>query len=76
MHQLTKCITKTDETTVDDAENLDLVMPMFNLLEYSSKYFDTTGSLWFYSKDEATNSNADVEKNADFKFFEYKTKLL
>ena len=28
---------------------------MYNPLEYSSKYSDTTGSLWFYSKDEATN---------------------
>ena len=31
----TKCITKIDETTTDDAEDLDLVMPMYNLLEYS-----------------------------------------
>ena len=31
-----KCITKIDRTTIDDAEDLDLVMPMYNLLEYSS----------------------------------------
>ena len=30
----TKCITKIDETTIDVAENLDLVMPMYNLLEH------------------------------------------
>ena len=30
-------------------------MPMYNLIEYSSNYFETIGSLWFYSKDEATN---------------------
>ena len=29
----TKCITKIDEATIDDAENLDLVMPMYNLIE-------------------------------------------
>ena len=40
----TKCITKIDETTIDDPENLDLVMPMYNLLEYSSDYSETTGS--------------------------------
>ena len=41
----TKCITKTDRTTIDDAEDLDLVMLMYNLIEYSSSYFGTTGSL-------------------------------
>ena len=50
----TKCITKTDETPIDDAEHLDLVMPMYNLIEYTSNYSEKTGSLWFYSKDEAT----------------------
>ena len=36
-----KCIIKIDGTTIED---LDLVMPMYNLLEYSSNYSDTTGS--------------------------------
>ena len=47
----TKCITKVD-ATVDDTEDLDLVTPMYNLIEYSSKYSETTGSLCLYSKDE------------------------
>ena len=46
---------------MDDAEDLDLVMPMFNLIEYSSNYSETTGSLWFYSKDEVTNFNNNNE---------------
>ena len=33
-----KCITKIDGTTLDDAENLDLVIPMYSLLKYSSNY--------------------------------------
>ena len=37
---LTNCITKIDGSTTDDAEDLDLVMPMYNLLECSSNYFD------------------------------------
>ena len=49
----TKCITKIDGTTIDDAEDLDFVMSMYNLIEYSSNYSETTGSLWFCSKDEA-----------------------
>ena len=46
-----KCIIKIDGTSIDDAENLDLVMRRYNLLEYSLNYSDTTNSLWFYSKD-------------------------
>ena len=38
----TKCITKIDETTIDDAENLNLVMLMCILIEYSSNYSETT----------------------------------
>ena len=41
----TKRVTKIDATTIDNAENLDLVMPIYNLIEYSSNYFETTGSL-------------------------------
>ena len=45
-----KCTTKIDGTTIDDAEDLDLVTLMYNLLEYSSNYSETTGSLWFFLK--------------------------
>ena len=55
-----KCITRIDEATIDEAENLQLVMPMHNLIEYSSNYSETTGSLWFYSKDEVANSNNNI----------------
>ena len=50
--RFTKCITKIDGTTIDDAEDLDLVMPMYSLIEYSSNYSETTRSLRFNSKDE------------------------
>ena len=56
----------------------DLVLPMFNLLEHSSTYSDTPGSLWFCSKDEQTAFNADIAYNNynNFKSFNCKTKLL
>ena len=57
----TKYITKIDGTTIDGAEDLDLVMPIYNLIEYSSNYYEATGSLWFYSKDEGTNFNNNSE---------------
>ena len=71
-----KYITKIDGTAIDDAEDLNLVMPMCNLVEYSSNYSATTGSLWFYSKDEVTNFNADIVNNNNFKSFGYNAKLL
>ena len=72
----TKCIIKNDGTTIGIAENLDLVISMYNLIEYSSNYPGTTGSLLFYSKDEATNFNDDIANTNAFKSFNYKTKLL
>ena len=45
-------------------------------MEYSSDYSETTGRLWFYSKDQATNFNADIANQNNFKSFEYKGKLL
>ena len=45
MHHLQNVLKKIDGTTIDDAENLDLVTPMFNLIEYFSDYYETTGSL-------------------------------
>ena len=41
----TKCVTKIHGTTLDDAEDSDLVMPMYNLIEYNSIYSDTAGCL-------------------------------
>ena len=55
--------------TKDDAEGLDLVMPMHKLLEHSSNYSDRVGSLRFYSKNEATNFIANIGNNATFKSF-------
>ena len=56
--------------------DLDLVMPMYNLLKYSSDYSDTTGRLWFRSKDDKTDFNNDISKTNDFKLFKYKARLL
>ena len=71
-----KCIIKTDGATAYDAEDLDLVMPKYNLIEYCSNYSDTTGSSWYYFKDEETNFNANIANNSTFKSLDYKTKFL
>ena len=49
------CISKINNTLIDNAEDLDVVMPMYNLLEYSKSYRKTTGSLWNYYRDEPSD---------------------
>ena len=49
------CISKINGVKIDNAEDLDVVMPMYNLLEYSKNYRKTTGSLWNYYRDEPSN---------------------
>ena len=49
---------------------------MYNLIKYSSNYSETTRSLWFYSKDEATDFNNNIANTDDLKSFKDKTKLL
>ena len=51
-------------------------MQIDNLIEYSSNYFEATGSLWLYSKDEATDFNANIANTDNFKSFKCKAKLL
>ena len=48
---------------------------MYSLLEYCSNYSDTTGTLWFYSEDGATNYNNDIVNTNNFKSFKCKAKL-
>ena len=45
------CITKINGELIEDAEDLDIVMPMYNLLEYSKNYRKTIGSLYNYYRD-------------------------
>ena len=57
------CISKIRNTLIDNAGYLDVVMPMYNLIEYSKNYSKTTGSLWNYYKDEP---NSGTERNINY----------
>ena len=46
------CISEINNTQIDNAKDIDIVMPMYNLIEYSDSYVKTTGSLWQYFRDE------------------------
>ena len=71
------CISKINGVLIDNAEDLDIVMPMYNFLEYSKNYSKTSGSLWNYYKDELTdetNDDNNLNKNViNSKSFKYKT---
>ena len=55
------CISEINNTQVDNAKYIDIVMPMYNLIEYSDNYSKTSGSLWQYCKDiPAVNNNGDI----------------
>ena len=49
------CISKINDVKIDNAKDLDVVMPMYNLLEYSKSYRKTTGSFWNYYRDEPSD---------------------
>ena len=47
----TNCISKINNTQIDNAEYIDIVMPIYKLIEYSDNYSKTSGSLWQYCKE-------------------------
>ena len=57
----TNCINEINNTQVDNAKGIDIVMPMYNLIEYSNNYAKTSGSLWQYFRDEPDDNVADSE---------------
>ena len=44
----TDCISKINNTQIDNAKDIDIVMPMYSLIEYSDNHSKTSGSLWQY----------------------------
>ena len=57
----TNCICEINNTQIDHAKDIDIVMPIYNLIEYSDNYAKTTGSLWQYCKDiSARNNNNEI----------------
>ena len=64
------CASKITGVKIDNEEDLDVAMPMYNLLEYSKNYRKTTGSLWNYYRDEPSNP---LSSNSES--FKYKTSI-
>ena len=60
----TKCISRINGTEINKAQDIDIVMPMSNLIEYIDNYSKTSGSLWQYYKDDP---NDNIIKSESFK---------
>ena len=73
----TKCITHINDEHVDNADNLDIIMPMYNLIEYSDNYSDTSWILWQFKRDEQNMNNGNPANvtTADSSSFKYKSSL-
>ena len=75
----TNCISEINNTQIDNANDIDIVMPMYNLIEYSDNYAKTTGSLWQYCKDiQARNANDEIivfAENNTTDSFKFKAKI-
>ena len=75
------CISKINGELVENAEDLDIVMPMYNLLEYSKNYEKTSGSLFNSYRDEPSEITIGAGNNAinisirNSKSFDYKTEI-
>ena len=73
------CITRINGELIEDANDLDIVIPMYNLLEYSKNYRKTIGSLYTYYRDElsddADDNNFDNIKVVNSESFKYKNKI-
>ena len=73
----TKCNLEINDEHVDAAENLDIVMPMYNLIEYSDNYQDSSATLYQYKRDEPPEDDTVADLTADnSSSFKYKIKLL
>ena len=73
---LTNCISEINNAQIDNAKDIDMVMPMYNLIEYSDNYSRTSGSLWHYYSDKLfLNADGNIgdfptdnNNSASFKF--------
>ena len=75
----TRCVTHINDEHVETAENLDIIMPMYNLIEYSDNYSDSSGSLYQFKIYESPMNDAENPLNValdNSKSFKHKASLL
>ena len=77
--RFTNCISEINNTQIDNAKDIDIVMSMYNLIEYSDNYAKTTGSLWQYCKDiparDANDEITEFRRGNTTDSFNFKAKM-
>ena len=71
----TKFNLEINDEHIDTAENLDIVMPMYNLIEYSDNYQDSSATLYQHKRDEPPDNNVNLTAD-NSTYFKYKVNLL
>ena len=77
----TDCVSEINNTQIDNEKDIDVVIPMYNLIEYSDNYSKSSGSLWQYYRDEPFSDYNDVivdflaDNNNSSAPFKFKTKI-
>ena len=70
------CRTEINDTFVDDVANTNIPMPMYNLIEYSDSYSDSSGSLWQFKRDELNDNDINtVSTKINPSLFKYKARI-
>ena len=71
----TNCVSEINNTQIDNDKDIDVVIPVYNLIEYSNNYSKTSGCLWQCYRDEPALANAGdianfhaASNSASFKF--------
>ena len=75
----TRCVTHVNDEHVETAENLDIITPMYNLIECSDNYADSSGILYHFERDESPMNDAGNPNNValdNSTSFKYKASLL
>ena len=75
----TNCMSEINNTQIDNAKDINIVMPIYNLIEYSDNYAKTTGRLWQYCKDitarDANNEITEFTAGNNTDSFKFKEKI-
>ena len=72
-----ECKTERNKTFVDKTEHINIEMAMYNLIEYSDNYSDTSGSLWQFKRDELNIDNINTAlTNDNASSFKYKASII
>ena len=67
--------TEMNDIFIDNADFINITIPMYNLIVYSDNYSETSGSLWNFKRDEIIN-DANITYDNNFPSFKYKASII